>query len=162
MSEQTPGWGGGWGSLPPPYATGPQSSDRFRSAWQGRHSTDYIFEYWSALGWTILTFGIYGLYVFYQLMRRMRDHNRRRLELLDATLAFGWEVAGRQGLQQELTPAFQNGAAHLAELRAMTSDFRDPAIWLLISLFARGIAEPIAFIFLDQDLVRHDVSVHVG
>lgn len=149
------GWGGSWPSVPPPYAA-PPPSERFRLAWQGRYSTDYIFQYWSALGWTILTIGIYSLYVFYQLMRRMRDHNRRRLELLDAALAFGWEVAGRQGLQEELTPSFQRGASHLAELRDMTSDFRDPVVWLLISLVARGLAELIAFILLDQDLVRHD------
>jgi hypothetical protein len=125
-------------------------------AWQGRNDTDYIFEYWSALGWTILTIGIYSFYVFYQLIRRMRDHNRRRLELLDAALAFGWEVAGQQGLQEELTPSFQNGSAYVAELRAMTADFRDPVVWLLIALFGRGIAEVIGFILLDQDLVRHD------
>jgi len=28
---------------------------------QRRGETDYIFSYWSALGWTVLTFGIYGL-----------------------------------------------------------------------------------------------------
>ena len=33
---------------------------------------------------TIITFGIFGLVLFFGLMRRMRDHNRRRLELLDA------------------------------------------------------------------------------
>ena len=45
---------------------------------QRRAETDYIFHYWSALGWTVLTLGIYSFYVFYQLVRRMRDHNARR------------------------------------------------------------------------------------
>ena len=71
---------------------------------QRRDESDYIFSYWSALGWTILTFGIYGFYVLYQLVRRMRDHNARRLELLDAATTVAWEQAGRQGLQQELAP----------------------------------------------------------
>jgi hypothetical protein len=66
-----------------------------------------MFNYWSALGWTVLTLGIYGFYVLYQLVRRMRDHNARRLELLDAATTAAWEQAGRQGIQQELTPAFQ-------------------------------------------------------
>src|SRR6201985_3963001 len=64
---------------PPPSS----AAVRVRLAAQRRGESDYIFSYWSALGWTILTLGIYGLYVFYQLVRRMRDHNARRLELLD-------------------------------------------------------------------------------
>ena len=70
--------------------------DHLQIAYQRRAETDYIFDYWTALGWTILTLGIFGLYVFYQLVRRMRDHNARRVELFDATLAFAWEEAGRR------------------------------------------------------------------
>jgi hypothetical protein len=133
-----------------------QSADRVFAAWHRRAETDYIFSYWSALGWTILTLGIYGLYVIYQLVRRMRDHNMRRLELFDASLAFAWEQAGRRGLQQELTPSFQRAGAHMEVLRRMTTDFRDPVIWVVISVIARGIVEIVAFILLDQDLVNHD------
>ncbi len=148
--------GGGWtAGAPPPY-TPPQSADRVRRAWQGRAGTDYIFNYWTALGWTVLTFGIYGYYVFYQLVRRMRDHNARRLELLDATVTFAWEEAGRRGLQDELTPSFQRAAAHLGVLRRMTSDFREPLVWTLLTLIAAGIVHVVAFILLDQDLVKHD------
>ena len=75
----------------------PSAAERVRLAAQRRAESDYIFSYWSALGWTLLTFGIYGFYVFYQLVRRMRDHNARRLELLDAAVAARWEQAGRQG-----------------------------------------------------------------
>ena len=137
---------------PPP----PSAAERVRLAAQRRGESDYIFSYWSALGWTILTFGIYGFYVFYQLVRRMRDHNARRLELLDAAVAAGWEQAGQQGLQQELEPSFQRAAGHLAVLRRMTQDFRDPVIWLVLAIVARGIAEIVAFVLLDQDLNKHD------
>ena len=142
----------------PPVTPGPPqipASERVRLAAQRRGESDYIFSYWSALGWTILTFGIYGLYVFYQLVRRMRDHNARRLELLDAATTVAWEQAGRQGLQQELAPSFQRAAAHMAVLRQMTRDFRDPVIWLLLAIVA-GVAEIVAFVLLDQDLVKHD------
>jgi hypothetical protein len=146
-----------WGGQPsPPYFAAPASADRIRLAWQGRQSTDYIFNFWTALGWTILTLGIFGFYVFYQLVRRMRDHNARRLELLDAAMAFGWEEAGRRGLQQELAPSFQRAAAHLAVLRKMTGDFREPVIWVVLSVIAGGIVHAIAFILLDQDLMNHD------
>ena len=137
---------------PPPMP----ASDRVFSAWQHRSETDYIFHYWTALGWTILTLGIYGLYVFYQLVRRMRDHNARRVEILDAALTFAWEEAGRRGLQEELTPSFQRAAAHMDVLRRMTKDFRDPVVWLVLAIIARGIVEIVAFVLLDKDLVKHD------
>jgi hypothetical protein len=131
------------------------AAERVRVAARRRDETDYIFHYWSALGWTILTLGIYGYYVFYQLIRRMRDHNARRLELLDAATTVAWEQAGRRGLQQELAPSFQRIASHLAVLRRMTGDFREPVIWLLLAIVARGIAEIVGFVLLDQDLIKH-------
>ena len=85
----------------------------------------------------------------------MRDHNARRLELLDAATTVAWEQAGRQGLQQEMAPSFERAAGHLAVLRRMTSDFREPVIWLVLAIVARGIAEIVAFVLLDQDLVKH-------
>ena len=154
-----PGHAGGpavvsaWPQTPAP----PQvpAAERVRLAARRRGETDYIFNYWSALGWTILTLGIYGFYVFYQLVRRMRDHNARRLELLDAATAAAWEQAGRQGLQQDMTPSFERAAGHLAVLRRMTQDFREPGIWVLLAIVARGIAEIVAFVLLDQDLIKH-------
>jgi hypothetical protein len=139
-----------------PYLPVATAQERFRIAWQTRVDSDYIFNFWTALGWTILTFGIYGFYVFYQLMRRMRDHNLRRIELLDAAITLGWDEAGRQGLQPELTPSFQRASMHLASMRNLATQFRDPVIWLLLSVVAGGIVHVIAFILLDQDLVSHD------
>ena len=145
-------------AMPGPQTPAPPqvpAAERVRLAAQRRDETDYIFRYWSALGWTILTFGIYGYYVFYQLIRRMRDHNARRLELLDAATTVAWDQAGRQGLQQEMAPSFERAAGHLSVLRQMTGDFREPVIWVLLAIVARGIAEIIAFILLDQDLIKH-------
>jgi hypothetical protein len=159
-------WGTGQSQPPPPpgaspwsgspYPPAPTTVQRFRSALQARAGTDYIFNFWSALGWTVLTLGFYGYYVFYQLMRRMRDHNARRVELLDATLSLVWEEAGRRGLQNELTPTFQRAAWHLAVMRKMAGDFREPVIWLVLSILASGIVHVVAFVLLDQDLVKHD------
>ena len=54
-------------------------SRRPRSVCGSRGSTgttaDYIFEFWSAFGWTVLTCGIYGFYIIYQLdAPRPRSH----------------------------------------------------------------------------------------
>ena len=65
----------GPGSMPGPPPM--PAAERVGLAAQQRGASDYAFSYWSALGWTVLTFGIYGFYVFYQLVRRMRDHNAR-------------------------------------------------------------------------------------
>jgi hypothetical protein len=132
-------------------------ADRFRNAYAARSQTDYYFD---GLGMviflTIITCGIYGYYVFYQLMRRMRDHNRRRLDLLESANEIAWQRASEQGMAEELRSNFERIATNLAMMRQMTMDFRDPAIWLVIAIFARGIAEIIGFIFLDQDLIKHD------
>ncbi len=156
--DQAPPGAGGWAgaTVPPAYLPPPAAADRFYRAWQQRTSTDYIFNFWTALGWTVLTLGFYGFYVFYQLVRRLREHNARRLELLDAALALGWEEAGRRGVQGELAPSFQRAGAHLAVLRKMTGDFREPVIWLVLSVLANAIVHVIAFILLDGDLVAHD------
>jgi len=145
-------------SLSPPIAGPPSlpAADRLQAAWQRRPDTDYIFNYWTALGWTVLTFGIYSLYVIYQLVRRMRDHNVRRIEFLDAALTFGWEEANRRRLEEELTPSFQRANGHLDELRRMTGDFREPVVWVVLAIIARGIVDIVAFVLLDQDLVRHE------
>ncbi|MFN8035105.1 MAG: DUF4234 domain-containing protein [Acidimicrobiia bacterium] len=138
-----------------PPAPSPPPSERIRVAYQRRHESDYVFGFWTALGWTILTCGVYGYYVFYQLMRRMRDHNRRRLELVDGAAALAWERANAAGLAEELRPEFERLSASVASLRQMTTDFRDPAIWTLLAVVT-GIAQIVGWIFLDQDLVKHD------
>jgi hypothetical protein len=144
---------------PPPSAWQPPSLspiDRVRAAYQRRAQTDY---YFSGPGMNIflavITCGIYGLYLFYQLMRRDRDHNLRRYEMLDAANTLAWEQAQSRGIAEELRPAFERNAASLETLRRLTTEFRDPAIWLVISIFA-SLAQTIGFIFIDQDLDKHD------
>ena len=131
---------------------------RVSAAVAARHESDYIFDFWTAFGWTLLSCGIYGFYVFYQLMRRMRDHNRRKLEMLDALNLMAWEEANRQGVQDRLRSNFERVAGHLQVMRNMTTDFRDPAIWVVLAIVASGIAQIIGYIFLDMDLVKHEAS----
>ena len=111
------------------------------------------------MGWTVLTCGIFGYYVVYQLVRRMRDHNRRRLDLLEAGIAFAWEQAQRRpAVADELRPTFESMAGNLGVLRQMTSEFRDPAIWTLLAFLSGGISTMVAFVLLDGDLVRHTAA----
>lgn len=144
------------GSWPVPTHT---AADRVQIAWQDRARTDYRFvSPWLNVFLIVITCGIFGLYLFYQLVRRSRDHNRRRLELLDAATTFAWDRAYERGLADELRPNFERIAAHLQPMRSMANDFRDPAIWLVLALVASGIAQIVAFVLLDQDLVKHDTA----
>lgn len=130
---------------------------RFRAAWAARPGTDYLFRQPVLnVALMILTCGIFGWYLFYQLVRRSRDHNRRRLDLLDAATTVAWEATYRAGLADALRPEFERIAVHLQTLRAKTTEFRDPAIWLLILVVAGTVGQIVAFVLLDQDLVAHD------
>jgi hypothetical protein len=158
------------GSIP---ATAPSSGwsapaspvTRIQAAYTSRHQSDYFFENIGMVVFlTIITCGIYGVFVFYQLMRRARDHNRRRLELLQAATDFAWERAVARGINEELRPAFERIALHLAPLRQLTTEFRDPAIWLVLVIVA-GLASTgilafvpwmIGLVFIDGDFVTHD------
>lgn len=141
--------------LPSPPTLSPP--ERVREACSRREATDYRFEHpWLNVLLMLLTCGIFGLYLFYQLVRRSRDHNQRRLDLLEAATAVAWDEANRKGLAEELRPAFERVAGHLEVLRRITREFRDPTIWLVIALFASGIAQLVAFVLLDGDLVKHD------
>jgi hypothetical protein len=142
----------------PPQMPQPSAAERVRAAWQRRNETDYIFDFPTALGWTILTCGLYGIYVVYQLMRRAREHNLRRLELLDAATAFAWEQAHARGVANELRPSFERVSQHLAALRAQTQEFRDPVIWTVLAVFFLFVVQVIAFILLDGDLITHDYA----
>ncbi len=140
---------------PWPVVTSPV--DRIRAADAARARSDYVFV---NPGWnialTLLTCGIFGLYLFYQLMRRDRDHIRRRYDLLDAANTFAWQLANERGLAEELRPAFERNAVSLATLQRLTTEFRDPVIWLVLALVGRTIAEAFAFVLIDQDLDDHD------
>src|SRR5437868_2559505 len=85
----------------------PSAAERVRYAYGGRAASDYELSFWTAFGWTLLTCGVFGYYAFYQMVRRIRDHNVRRLEELDAATTFAWEQASARGLADELRPSFE-------------------------------------------------------
>lgn len=138
----------------------PPSAERLRRAVAERESTDYVFDFWTAFGWMVLTLGLYSFYVFYQLVRRSRDHNRRRADLLDAAYEDAWQRAVARGRADEMRPRFERIAADLDPLRRMAGDFRDPALWTLLNVVGGGLVWLVGVILLDQDLVRHEAREH--
>jgi hypothetical protein len=134
----------------------PTAAERVRQAVDGRPSTDYIFHFWTALGWTVLTFGIYWFYAFYQLIRRSREHNRRRVALLQAAHDLAWERAAAQGRTEPLRPTFDGVRDGVGSLQAMLGDLRDPTLWLVLSVVGQGLVWLAGALLLDQDLVQHE------
>jgi hypothetical protein len=145
-------------SGPAPQVAPPTASERLRVAWQRRHESDYIFSFATALGWLLLTCGFYGYYIFYQLVRRSRDHNQRRWELLDAATSFAWEQAQAQGRTEELRPHFQQISERMRGLSELAAEFRDPALWVVLMLVSGGIAQYVGWVLLDVDLVKHEAA----
>jgi len=94
-------------------------------------------------------------------VRRSRDHNLRRIELLDAATTLAWEQAQSRGLAEELRPSFERIAPQMAVLRSQASKFRDPTVWMVIALIAYFVSASlivpiVVFILLDGDLIAHD------
>ena len=123
-----------------------------------RAESDYVFDFWTAFGWTLLTFGVYTLYVVYQLVRRMRDHNRRRLAFLDAAYHDAWARSVAAGRDNEERPRFERIARELDVLRRLDAEFREPAIWLVLCLLANGIVQFVVLVLNDMDLIKHQAA----
>lgn len=133
-------------------------AERLRLAVSRRMTTDYLFSFWTALGWTLLTCGIFGYYVIYKMFERSVQHNQRRIEVLDAATTLAWERAVAAGRGDELTPWFQSLGAQIDVLRRVAGEFRDPALWTVICLVSGGIGQIIGYVFLDGDLTDHEAA----
>ena len=132
------------------------AGERVRRAVADRASTDTVLDVRAAVGWTVLTFGLYAFYLFYQLMRRSRDHNRRRVALLLAAEELARQRAVEQDRAEQLRPALEQVRADVQSLRDLDTDARDPMIWLLASFFGSGLVWLVEALVLDQDLIRHE------
>jgi hypothetical protein len=146
-------------TAPPPWGTQPVL-DRLRVAWQRRNETDYIFNFATAVGWSLLTCGIYGYYIFFRLISRSRGHNQRRWELLDAATSLAWERAEALGVAEELRPHFQLISDRTRVLSDLAAEFRDPFLWVVLSVVTGGIAQIVGWVVIDGDLVKHEGAEH--
>src|SRR2546425_3078913 len=73
-----------------------------------RQDTDYRFSFWTYLGWTIITFGIYSAYGTYRLVLRRSEHAQRRL----AFQSYLWHALNAKaesgGRREEITEGLDN------------------------------------------------------
>jgi len=118
-----------------------------------RASTDFITDPGMAILLSIVTCGIYGLYIVYKLVQRRDEHFRRMAGVADAAVAA--LRAKAQGREEHIAPELAQLEQVRAQMATMATE-RGAAIWLLICMFT-GIGSLILYYLLMQDYVQHDL-----
>jgi predicted permease len=118
-----------------------------------RASTDFITDPGIAILLSIITCGIYGLYILYKLVQRRDEHFQRMAAVVDASIAqLRVKAQGRED-------AIAAELAQLDQIRmrmATLSAERGAVIWLLICIFTSLVGYAILYYLLMQDYVEHD------
>jgi len=119
---------------------------------QERVTTDWTTDPGTAVLLSIVTCGIYGLYVFYKLMERRDRHLARMSNVAYSSIALLKEkAAGREGLVGAELQQLDVIQAQMYE----QSRERNAVLWLVLSIFF-GIGILIGYYFIMDDIVRHD------
>jgi len=124
------------------YMPGPPASaaERVRLAAQRRGESDYIFSYWTALGWTVLTSGSTAITSCTSSSGACATTTHAVSNCSTRPQRRPGSRPGGRAYKPELMPSFQRIAGQLAVLRQMTSEFREPFIWLVLAVVARDSA----------------------
>ena len=136
-------------------ADAPSAGERVRVAAQRRGESDYIFSYWSALGWNRTHPRNTGFTSFTNSSAGCATTTPAGSNCSTRRPPSPGSRPDGKAVTRNWRAAFQRAAGHLAVLRRMTSDFREPVIWLVLAIVARGIDQIVAFVLLDQDLIKH-------
>ena len=122
---------------------------------QQRVNTDWITDAGMAVLLTVVTCGIYGLYVFYKLMERRDLHFARMANMVNTSVALLKEKAAREGKTELI-------GQELAQLEMVQREIyeqsreRGAALWLVLAIVT-GIATFIGYYLIMEDFARHDV-----
>lgn len=121
---------------------------------QQRVTTDWMTDPGMAVLLTLVTFGIYGLYIFYKLMERRDLHLERMYSVAGTSIALLREKASASGkldlIEQELS-----GLEGVQLEMYQQARERGAALWLVLGLLT-GIATYIGYYFIMDDLTKHD------
>lgn len=117
-----------------------------------RARTDFITDPGTAILLSIITCGIYGLYIIYKLVERRDEHFKRMAGVVDASIQ--QLRAKAQGREDVIAAELSQLEQVRTQMTAMSAE-RGAAIWLLICLFT-GIGYFILYYLLMQDYVQHD------
>lgn len=121
-----------------------------------RDATDYRFNYWSYLGWTILTFTYYGHYGTYQLVERRAQHVRRRL----AFMSYFWHTLNQRAESSGRRDEVAEGLDNLSRIYQQVDAYdlrnkRESILWMILRLVFGPVGAYINH-FLNKDFVFLD------
>jgi uncharacterized protein DUF4234 len=121
-----------------------------------RQDTDYRFNYWSYLGWNILTFGIYSHYATYKLVERRTKHAERRL----AFMSYLWHSLNARAEAAGQRETVAEGLDNLSRIYQQVEAFerrnkREAILWMLLRLVF-GVVGAYINHFLNRDLIFFD------
>lgn len=122
--------------------------------WIGQRSmTDYVTDAGMAILLSILTCGLYGLFIIYKLVQRRDEHFKRMAAVADSSIQqLRAKAAGRES---EIQPELVQLEGIRNQMLMMASE-RGAVIWLLICLFT-GIGQFIVYYLLMGDYTDHDI-----
>jgi len=122
---------------------------------QQRVNSDWTADAGTAVLLTIITCGIYGLYIFYKLMERRDMHLARMANMVNTSVALLKDRAAATGKTELI-------AQELAQLEMVQREMYDQSrergavLWLIIGIFF-GIGILIGYYFVMDDLAKHDM-----
>ena len=121
---------------------------------QQRVTSDWTTDPSTAIILTIVTCGIYGLYVFYKLMERRDLHLARMANVVNTSVALVTEKAAATGKSELISQDLAQLDMVQREMYEQSRE-RGAVLWLVLGILT-GICTLIGYYFIMDDLARHD------
>ena len=121
---------------------------------QERVTTDWTTEPGMAVVLSIITCGIYGLYIFYKLMERRDTHLARFANVAYSSTGLLREKARAAGREADIAPELQQLDMIQAQMNEQGKE-RGAVLWLVLGILT-GIGILIGYYFIMDDMLRHD------
>lgn len=121
---------------------------------QQRVTSDWTTDPGTAVLLTVVTCGIYGLYIFYKLMERRDQHLARMANMVNTSVALLNESAARRGASELIAQELEQIQMVQREMYDQSRE-RGAALWLVIAIIT-GIGTLIGYYFIMDDMARHD------
>jgi Domain of unknown function (DUF4234) len=121
---------------------------------QERINSDWTTDAGMAVLLSIVTCGIYGLYVFYKLMERRDRHLARVANMINTSAALLNERAAANGKTDLIAPELPQLEMLQRQIYDQSRE-RGAVLWLILGIVT-GIAVFIGYYFIMDDMARHD------
>ncbi len=118
-----------------------------------RANTDFITDPGIAILLSIVTCGIYGLYIIYKLVQRRDEHFQRMSAVVDSSVM---QLRAKAQGREDVIAAELSQLEQIRMRMATMAAERGAAIWLIICVFTSIVGYAILYYLLMQDYVEHD------